>query len=270
MSLSPTPFPTVPSGNIALRSLLQQQHGNTRQQSCCCHDLLSTASIAKPQRDRERVMAEKLRPGLLEMDGTDFGGLSALQELDEFLDGEECSYDREYVESCVSLLQAPDLLGQACVECRRSTTPTLAAVSSGHAECLREMVSASCTLGGLDLLDVVGNENGASLSHVAARRGELDCLRVLLEAGGTGGSGLCEVGDSRGTTPLHVCANHGHVECLRCLLCEGRCGLQRNQDGATAIHFAAVSGHTECLKVLIEEGGGDPNEQTDSGETPGE
>lgn len=148
---------------------------------------------------------------------------------------------------------------------QESSYPTLAAVSSGHAECLQEIVSASAQAD-LDLRSVMGSENGMSLSHIAARRGELDCLRVLLEAD----RGLCEVGDSRGTTPLHVCANHGHVECLRCLLCEGRCGLQRNQNGATAIHFAAASGHNECLKVLIEEGGGDPNEQTDSGETPGE
>ena len=207
-------------------------------------------------------MAEKRRP-VLQMDTAELRGMEVLQELDEFLDEEECEYDREYVESCVSLL-IPNL-GQGCAECRRAATPTLAAVSNGHAECLQEIVHAS-TQAELDLRSVMGNENGASLSHIAARRGELDCLRVLLGAD----RGLCEVGDSRGTTPLHVCANHGHVECLRCLLCEGRCGLRRNQDGATAIHFAAASGRTECLKVLIEEGGGDPNEQTDSGETPGE
>ena len=40
-------------------------------------------------------------------------------------------------------------------------------------------------------------------------------------------------------------------------------------DGATPVHFAAASGHLECLKKLVEKGNGDPNAQTESGETPG-
>lgn len=206
-------------------------------------------------------MATKTRPGLLA--DPDMRGMAVLEELDAFLEEEEeeCDYESpgdSEVKDCVPMLD----LGTCCAECRGAEVPLAAAVSSGHRVCLQEMLSAQA---GLDLQSI-RVENAATLGHIAARKGELDCLRMLLEADRS----LCEVGDNKGATPLHVCAYHGHVECLRCLLSEGRCGLLRDQDGATAIHFAAASGHTDCLRVLIEEGGGDPNEQTNSGETPGE
>lgn len=184
--------------------------------------------------------------------------LAVLEDLDSFLEEEESNYaDAE----CLDSEPALDL-GNCCAECQRAGTPLAAAVSSGHRECLQEILSAQR---GLDLHSIKVDK-AATLAHLAARKGELDCLRLLLEADRS----LSEVRDSKGATPLHVCAYRGHVECLRCLLSVGRCGLLRDQDGATAVHFAAVAGRTECLKVLIEEGGGDPNEQTNSGETPGE
>ena len=201
-------------------------------------------------------MATKVRPAL--SGSPELRGMQVLQDLDAFLEEEEeYIYQGSGSQSSLPLLD----LGGCCAECQRAGMPLMAAVSSGHTPCLQEILSAQPHLD----LQGIRSENGATLGHIAARRGELDCLRALLEADRS----LCEVGDSKGATSLHVCAYHGHVECLRCLLTEGRCGLLRDQDGATAVHFAAVSGHTDCLRVLIEEGGGDPNAQTNSGETPG-
>ena len=190
-------------------------------------------------------------------------GMAVLEDLDAFLEEEEEEYvseDRGDIEDSVPMLELR--LGGSCMECRGASTPLAAAMASGHRGCLQELLSAQSSLD----LHSVRVDNDATLGHVAARKGELDCLRLLLEADRS----LCEEGDSKGATPLHVCAYHGHIDCLRCLLGEGRCGLTRDQDGATAIHFAAASGHTDCLRVLVEEASGDPNEQTNSGETPGE
>lgn len=204
-------------------------------------------------------MATRNRPALPQ--DPNVRGMAVLEDLDAFLEEEEdeCrSEGHEDIEDAIPKLD----LGGSCVECRRASSPLVAAVSSGHRGCLQELLSTQFCLD----LHSVRVDNDATLGHIAARKGELECLRLLLEAD----QSLCEVGNSKGATPLHVCAYHGHVDCVRCLLSEGRCGLARDQDGATAIHFAAASGHTECLRVLIEEAGGDPNEQTNGGETPGE
>jgi hypothetical protein len=203
-------------------------------------------------------MATKTRPSLL--GDSDMRGISVLEDLDAFLEEEEDSY-LQGSDGQTSQPMVQDL-GGCCMECRGAAIPLATAVSSGHRVCLQEMLSAQPELD----LHGVRVENAATLCHLASRKGDMGCLQALLEADRS----LCEVGDNKGATPLHVCAYHGHVDCLRCLLCAGRSGLVRDQDGATPVHFAAASGHTECLKVLIEEGGGDPNRQTNGGETPGE
>ena len=207
-------------------------------------------------------MASKLRPAL--MNNPELRGMDVLEELDAFLEEVEEEGEGEGSGSFSqnSLLQQSQDCGQSCAECRAAANSAMAAVSSGHTVCLQEILAAQPELN----LQTATSENGATLAHTAVRRGDVDTLRVVLEAD----RDLSEVGDDKGATPLHVGAYHGHVECLRCLLGEGGSGVLRDRDGATAVHFAAASGHTECLRVLVEEGGGDPNEQTDSGETPSE
>lgn len=204
-------------------------------------------------------MAAKRRPSL-----PDLGEVSVLEDLDAFLEEEEEEDDEvqsEYESPRTSLPQIE--LGGCCAVCQTpaNSSPAMIALSNGHTTCLQEILRAQSELEVCSVVD----DNGATLAHIASRKGDLDSLRVILEADRS----LCDIGDSKGATPLHVCAYHGHVECLRCLLSEGRSGLLRDKDGATAVHFASASGHTECLRVLLEEGGGDPNEQTNSGETPG-
>ena len=196
-------------------------------------------------------------------------GMSVLEDLDAFLEEEE---ELVGVTSQPCLTPQQQELDRSCEACRQAPRPAVAALSSGHLSCLGEMLNTPLA----QSLQGVRTEEGATLAHLAARRGDLEALRLVLRAD----SSLCEVGDGKGATPLHMCAYHGHVECLRCLLevegerggrrGRGRGRLARDQDGATAVHFAAASGHTECLRVLVEEGGGDPNERTNGGETPGE
>ena len=152
-------------------------------------------------------------------------------------------------------------LGDACAECRANACPLMGAITSGHKGCLKEMLSVREQLD----LSTVHSENGATLAHIAARKGDLEALQMLVGAEPS----LCEIGDVRGATPLHVCAYHGHLDCLSCLLTKGAQPDQKDSDGATPVHFASASGHLDCLKELINRGKGNPNEQTQSGETPG-
>ena len=183
------------------------------------------------------------------------GASEVLDDLDTFLS--DIAEDEEGQEGDELSIEP----GNACAECRGGTSPLVLAVTSGHSYCLREILKHSAEL---DLISVL-SENGATLAHIAARRGDLDALKTVL----TAEPSLCTVGDIRGATPLHVCAYHGHVDCLSCLLEAGADANLGDFDGATPVHFAAASGHLECLKKLVDKGKGDPNVQTESGETPG-
>lgn len=187
--------------------------------------------------------------------------VDVLDDLDSYLACLTDGQDNDDSESTSSQEEDERNLGDACTECRASDSPLILAVTSGHNGCVREILSARDSL----YLGSMLSENGATLAHLAARRGDLECLRAIV----TADDSLCTIGDIRGATPLHVCAYHGYNDCLECLLDSGGSADQKDFDGATPIHFAASSGHIQCLKVLLEKGNGDPNAQTLSGETPG-
>ena len=183
-----------------------------------------------------------------------------LDDLDSFLDrqsegeGEE-NGEREEDEG------ARLYVGDACHECRVNRCPAMAALLAGDRGCLREILRVNDE----DRLSDIRSGNGATLAHVAARRGDLESLNMVLAKVAS----LAKVGDVRGATPLHVCAYHGHKEALSSLLDAGAEADQPDMDGATAVHFAAASGHLHCLKILVERGRGNVNARSNGGETPG-
>ena len=180
-----------------------------------------------------------------------------LDDLDSFLDRMSGDEEEEKEENDVRLL-----VGEACHECRVDGSPAMAALQAGHVGCLRELLRANEE----ETMAGVRSGNGATLAHVAARRGDVEVLRMLLAKT----SSFARVGDVRGATALHVCAYRGHEECLEKLLEAGGDADQPDSDGATAVHFAAASGHFGSLKILILKGGGNANARNSSGETPGE
>lgn len=178
-----------------------------------------------------------------------------LDDLDTFLDRlseEEEDEDEEGARLYV---------GDACRECRVNRCPAMTALLSGHRGCLKEILRANDA----KVVSAIRSENGATLAHVAARRGDVEALNLVLKSD----TSLGKVGDVRGATPLHVCAYHGREDGLVSLLDAGAEADQPDFDGATAIHFAAASGHLESLKLLVERGRGGVNARSRSGETPG-
>ena len=204
---------------------------------------------------RSKKMA-KVRPSIASNPALR-GASEVLNDLDTFLLSDLGDEDENESQEADDVFD----LGNTCAECRSGTSPMILAVTSGHLDCLREILRYSDEL---DLTSVL-SDNGATLAHIAARKGDLEALKAVI----TAEQSLCEVGDIRGATPLHVCAYHGHLDCLDCLLDNGAEANVGDFDGATPVHFAAASGHLECLKQLVDKGNGDPNAQTESGETPG-
>ena len=86
--------------------------------------------------------------------------------------------------------------------------------------------------------------------HEAARTGDLDRVRTLLQANG----GVVDVADERSCTPLHFACDGGHRELAGFLLDQGAEITARDVDGDTPLHWAAIRGRTETARLLLERG----------------
>ncbi|XP_069842703.1 ankyrin repeat and SOCS box protein 12-like [Dendropsophus ebraccatus] len=88
-----------------------------------------------------------------------------------------------------------------------------------------------------------------SLLRLAASRGHLECLKVLLANGAE-----VDCLDVKAQTPLFTAVSGGHLDCVRELLKAGAnpCGSAYNN--CTPVLTATREGHVEILKELLEYG----------------
>ncbi|CAL5371666.1 unnamed protein product [Camellia sinensis] len=95
-----------------------------------------------------------------------------------------------------------------------------------------------------------GNRNGGGFYalHCAARRGDLDAVRLLMHKGYD-----VNVPDGDGYTPLMLAAREGHGSTSRLLIKSGaRCDL-KNVKGETALSLARNNGSHDAVQVILDE-----------------
>ena len=85
----------------------------------------------------------------------------------------------------------------------------------------------------------------------AAATGDLDTLKQGIE----GGVDINKKEPAAGSTLLHVAAFSGQIEAVRVLIEAGAKLETKNNEQATALFTTAFFCHTETLKLLIEKGG---------------
>ncbi|KAF7236384.1 Ankyrin repeat domain-containing protein 24 [Varanus komodoensis] len=91
------------------------------------------------------------------------------------------------------------------------------------------------------------DSEGKSAFHLAATRGNVDCLEVMLAHGAD-----AMTADGSGYAALHLSAKHGHPQCVSKLL-QASCPVDVvDSHGRTALHHAAVSGCISCLEILCD------------------
>lgn len=96
------------------------------------------------------------------------------------------------------------------------------------------------------------NRVGETPIHQAAKYGEIDCLRLLVERGGD-----VNAADDEGATPLHFAAAFGEIESARLLLNAGASPDEEESTGLTPIVVAMSQGH-EAIAKMLQAGGAAP------------
>ncbi|CAG9799312.1 unnamed protein product [Chironomus riparius] len=106
------------------------------------------------------------------------------------------------------------------------------------------------------------NERGETPLHIAAKKGDLEGAKKLLEQGSNP-----NVTDFAGWTPLHEAANHGHYHLAQILIKFGANVMATGLDDMTPLHDAASFGNQKLVKMLIEKGA-DPLFKNKKGKSP--
>ncbi|KAG2406594.1 Ankyrin repeat-containing protein [Vigna angularis] len=118
------------------------------------------------------------------------------------------------------------------------------AAEYGYVDMVREMIQY------YDLAGAgIKARNGFDALHIAAKQGDLDIVKILMEAH----SELSMTVDPSNTTALHTAALQGHIEIVKFLLEAGSSlATIARSNGKTALHSAARNGHVEVVEALLE------------------
>ncbi|XP_060174314.1 ankyrin repeat-containing protein At5g02620-like [Lycium barbarum] len=122
-------------------------------------------------------------------------------------------------------------------------TALYVAAEYGYYQLVREMIHY------YDLVAAgIKARNGYDALHIAAKQGDLDMVKLLMEAHPE----LSMTVDISNTTALHTAANQGHIEVVNYLLeAESSLATIAKSNGKTALHSAARNGHLKVLKALL-------------------
>ncbi|TYK23969.1 ankyrin repeat-containing protein [Cucumis melo var. makuwa] len=122
-------------------------------------------------------------------------------------------------------------------------TALYVAAEYGYVDLVRELLKY------YDLADAeIKARNGFDAFHIATKQGDLEILKVLMEAHPE----LSMTVDISNTTALHTAATQGHIEIVDFLL-EAGSGLATiaRSNGKTALHSAARNGHLQVVRALL-------------------
>ncbi|KAI3450467.1 hypothetical protein Pfo_007132 [Paulownia fortunei] len=122
-------------------------------------------------------------------------------------------------------------------------TALYVAAEYGYFEVVREMIKY------YDLSAAgIKARNGFDALHIAAKQGDLEVVKVLMEAHPE----LSMTVDIANTTALHTAATQGRIEVVNYFLeSESSLATIARSNGKTALHSAARNGHVEVVKALL-------------------
>ncbi|XP_078036534.1 no mechanoreceptor potential C isoform X8 [Augochlora pura] len=156
--------------------------------------------------------------------------------------------------------------------------PLLLAVEAGNQSMCRELLAQQAP----DQLRAT-TPTGDSALHLAARRRDIDMVRILVDYGATvdmqngdgqtalhiasaegdetlvkyfyGVRASASITDHQDRTPMHLAAEYGHASIIELLADKFKASIfERTKDGSTLMHIASLNGHSECATMLFKKG----------------
>ena len=121
--------------------------------------------------------------------------------------------------------------------------PLFVATAHNHRACVRTLLAAGCPI-------ITGRAYGHSALNCAAHMGHADILGYLLHKGISADA----EGSPRGKTALLVAAEKGQLSCMKMLLDAGADINHADVNGHTALYYAAHKGHLEAIELLLARG----------------
>jgi ankyrin repeat protein len=106
--------------------------------------------------------------------------------------------------------------------------------------------------------------DGVTALHWAARGGDADLVKALVEAGANAGARTV----FGAYTPLHLAAERGAAPIVKALVAAGAAVDARTNTGATPLMLAASAGDTAAISALLDAGANVNAEETDRLQTP--
>lgn len=106
------------------------------------------------------------------------------------------------------------------------------------------------------------NENGQTPLHIAALRGDMYFLDLLIDYR----ANLDAVNEDK-LTPLHLATYAGNINCMKRLIQKGANVNAVDHKGHTPLHYTVLGGKIDCLKELLRKEGVEVNAKNNRGET---
>uniref|UniRef100_A0A3P8U9E3 Ankyrin repeat domain 6b n=1 Tax=Amphiprion percula TaxID=161767 RepID=A0A3P8U9E3_AMPPE len=158
--------------------------------------------------------------------------------------------------SCVNGNSWPMIIKCHCLQLvyTYGRSPLHLAAYKGHIEVVRILLKAGCDL---DIQD----DGEQTALHRAAVVGNGDIISALIQEG-------CALDrqDKDGNTALHEVSWHGFSQSVKLLVKAGANVHAKNKAGNTALHLACQNGHAQSSKVLLL-GGSRPDSKSHGGDT---